>query len=190
MCGIVGAVSTRNIVPVLIEGLRRLEYRGYDSCGVAVQRDGQLQRARTVSRVADLDAQALKNSRAGVKLQLGPGLGAGGKPARARELADAEREIGVSTRRIAEIPVVASASSDAANPSSTGPSLYASLPLTMTHGRLTTIADAILDLLDNCLDGALRLAEHQGHQACRTTHDDLGQQRRVMCWQMTWRIAV
>ncbi|MFA8341300.1 glutamine--fructose-6-phosphate aminotransferase, partial [Burkholderia cenocepacia] len=58
MCGIVGAVSTRNIVPVLIEGLRRLEYRGYDSCGVAVQRDGQLQRARTVSRVADLDAQA------------------------------------------------------------------------------------------------------------------------------------
>ena len=55
MCGIVGAVSTRNIVPVLIEGLRRLEYRGYDSCGVAVQRDGQLERARTVSRVADLD---------------------------------------------------------------------------------------------------------------------------------------
>ncbi|CAH0444823.1 glutamine--fructose-6-phosphate transaminase (isomerizing) [Ralstonia pseudosolanacearum] len=58
MCGIVGAVSTRNIVPVLIEGLRRLEYRGYDSCGVAVQRDGQLERARTVSRVADLDTQA------------------------------------------------------------------------------------------------------------------------------------
>lgn len=47
MCGIVGAVSTRNIVPVLIEGLRRLEYRGYDSCGVAIQRDGQLERART-----------------------------------------------------------------------------------------------------------------------------------------------
>ena len=58
MCGIVGAVSTRNIVPVLIEGLRRLEYRGYDSCGVAVQRDGQLERARTVSRVADLETQA------------------------------------------------------------------------------------------------------------------------------------
>jgi glucosamine--fructose-6-phosphate aminotransferase (isomerizing) len=36
MCGIVGAVSTRNIVPILIEGLKRLEYRGYDSCGVAV----------------------------------------------------------------------------------------------------------------------------------------------------------
>ena len=33
MCGIVGAVSTRNIVPVLVEGLKRLEYRGYDSCG-------------------------------------------------------------------------------------------------------------------------------------------------------------
>ena len=37
MCGIVGAVSTRNIVPILIEGLKRLEYRGYDSCGVAVR---------------------------------------------------------------------------------------------------------------------------------------------------------
>ena len=37
MCGIVGAVANRDIVPILIEGLRRLEYRGYDSCGVAVQ---------------------------------------------------------------------------------------------------------------------------------------------------------
>jgi glucosamine--fructose-6-phosphate aminotransferase (isomerizing) len=56
MCGIVGAVSTRNIVPVLIEGLRRLEYRGYDSCGVAVHQDGELKRARSTSRVAELDA--------------------------------------------------------------------------------------------------------------------------------------
>ena len=54
MCGIVGAVARRDIVPVLIEGLRRLEYRGYDSCGVAVYDAGggaQLRRARTVSRV-------------------------------------------------------------------------------------------------------------------------------------------
>ncbi len=58
MCGIVGAVASRNIVPVLIEGLRRLEYRGYDSCGVAVHADGGLKRARSVSRVAELDAQA------------------------------------------------------------------------------------------------------------------------------------
>jgi glucosamine--fructose-6-phosphate aminotransferase (isomerizing) len=56
MCGIVGAVSSRNIVPVLVEGLRRLEYRGYDSCGVAVHRDG-LRRARSTSRVADLATQ-------------------------------------------------------------------------------------------------------------------------------------
>ena len=40
MCGIVGAVSTRNIVPVLLQGLQRLEYRGYDSCGVAVHTAG------------------------------------------------------------------------------------------------------------------------------------------------------
>lgn len=54
MCGIVAASSHRNIVPVLIEGLRRLEYRGYDSCGVAVVKDGRLQRTRSVSRVKEL----------------------------------------------------------------------------------------------------------------------------------------
>jgi len=57
MCGIVGAVSTRNIVPVLVEGLKRLEYRGYDSCGVAVHQGGELRRARSTSRVAELEAQ-------------------------------------------------------------------------------------------------------------------------------------
>jgi len=57
MCGIVGAVSTRNIVPILVEGLKRLEYRGYDSCGVAVHRRGELHRARSTSRVAELEAQ-------------------------------------------------------------------------------------------------------------------------------------
>lgn len=57
MCGIVGAVSNRNIVPVLVQGLQRLEYRGYDSCGVAVHADGALQRARSTSRVAELAEQ-------------------------------------------------------------------------------------------------------------------------------------
>ena len=57
MCGIVGAVSPRDIVPILVEGLKRLEYRGYDSCGVAVHRDGGLRRARSTSRVSELQAQ-------------------------------------------------------------------------------------------------------------------------------------
>ena len=56
MCGIVGAVSARNIVPILVEGLKRLEYRGYDSCGVAVHQAGELRRARSTSRVAELEA--------------------------------------------------------------------------------------------------------------------------------------
>ena len=64
MCGIVGAVASRNIVPVLVEGLRRLEYRGYDSCGVAVHRDG-LRRARSTSRVADLATQIEEDGLAG-----------------------------------------------------------------------------------------------------------------------------
>jgi len=56
MCGIVGAVAQRNIVPLLLEGLKRLEYRGYDSCGVAVHRDG-LERARSTARVMELQTQ-------------------------------------------------------------------------------------------------------------------------------------
>ena len=61
MCGIVGAVSQRNIVPILIEGLKRLEYRGYDSCGVAVHQDGGLKRARSTSRVSELTGLAAED---------------------------------------------------------------------------------------------------------------------------------
>ena len=58
MCGIVGAVAERNIVPVLVEGLRRLEYRGYDSAGIAVvQANGKLALQRTVGKVAELEAK-------------------------------------------------------------------------------------------------------------------------------------
>ena len=71
MCGIVGAVSTRNIVPVLVQGLERLEYRGYDSCGVAVYAQGAdaahsgLRRARSTSRVAELAVQVAPTSETG-----------------------------------------------------------------------------------------------------------------------------
>jgi glutamine---fructose-6-phosphate transaminase (isomerizing) len=65
MCGIVGAVATRDITPVLVEGLRRLEYRGYDSCGVALLAGGALTRSRSTSRVADLDDQVKKSGLAG-----------------------------------------------------------------------------------------------------------------------------
>jgi glutamine---fructose-6-phosphate transaminase (isomerizing) len=57
MCGIVGAAARRDIVPVLVEGLRRLEYRGYDSCGVAVLKDRALGRVVSVARVAELDRE-------------------------------------------------------------------------------------------------------------------------------------
>lgn len=57
MCGIVGAVAQRNITPILIEGLKRLEYRGYDSCGVALHVEGRLARSRSTSRVAELENQ-------------------------------------------------------------------------------------------------------------------------------------
>ena len=58
MCGIVGAVAQRNVVPILLEGLQRLEYRGYDSAGLVVVHDGQLERVRSTGRVADLTAKS------------------------------------------------------------------------------------------------------------------------------------
>jgi len=58
MCGIVGAIGSRDIVPVLIEGLSRLEYRGYDSAGVAVLAENEIRRVRTVGRVASMQEKA------------------------------------------------------------------------------------------------------------------------------------
>jgi glucosamine--fructose-6-phosphate aminotransferase (isomerizing) len=65
MCGIVGAVAKRDITPILVEGLRRLEYRGYDSCGVALLQDGALTRSRSTARVAELQSQIKQSALAG-----------------------------------------------------------------------------------------------------------------------------
>ena len=66
MCGIVGAIAQRNITPILIEGLKRLEYRGYDSCGIALRVNGELQRARSTSRVAELEKQINETQQSGL----------------------------------------------------------------------------------------------------------------------------
>jgi glucosamine--fructose-6-phosphate aminotransferase (isomerizing) len=55
MCGIVGAIANRNVVPILTEGLKRLEYRGYDSAGIAVV-NGGIRRVRRVGRVAEMES--------------------------------------------------------------------------------------------------------------------------------------
>jgi glutamine---fructose-6-phosphate transaminase (isomerizing) len=65
MCGIVGAVAQRNILPNLVDGLKRLEYRGYDSCGVALYQAGKLVRARSVDRVAHLQNVITKEALSG-----------------------------------------------------------------------------------------------------------------------------
>ena len=68
MCGIVGAVAGRDVLPVLIEGLQRLEYRGYDSAGVALlEADGHVRRLRTVGKVARL-REALEEAPAAGRL--------------------------------------------------------------------------------------------------------------------------
>jgi glucosamine--fructose-6-phosphate aminotransferase (isomerizing) len=56
MCGIIGYIGSKDVVPVLIEGLRRLEYRGYDSAGVAVVRDGRVELRRSAGKLARLEA--------------------------------------------------------------------------------------------------------------------------------------
>ncbi len=53
MCGIVGAIADRDVVPVLVEGLKRLEYRGYDSSGIAVADAASVRRVRRTGRVAE-----------------------------------------------------------------------------------------------------------------------------------------
>src|SRR3954453_16883939 len=64
MCGIVGAVARRNVVPILLEGLKRLEYRGYDSAGIAIV-NGRLTRLRSTGRVAELAKRAEEAQLAG-----------------------------------------------------------------------------------------------------------------------------
>jgi glucosamine--fructose-6-phosphate aminotransferase (isomerizing) len=58
MCGIVGAIADRDVVPVLIEGLKRLEYRGYDSAGIAMVVGDEVRRVRRTGRVAEMEAAA------------------------------------------------------------------------------------------------------------------------------------
>src|SRR5215212_9707290 len=64
MCGRVGAIARRNVVPILLEGLKRLEYRGYDSAGIAVV-NGALHRVRSTGRVAELARRAHDDHLAG-----------------------------------------------------------------------------------------------------------------------------
>ncbi|MCL7939455.1 glutamine--fructose-6-phosphate transaminase (isomerizing) [Halomonas sp. ATCH28] len=69
MCGIVGGIAQRDITPILLEGLKRLEYRGYDSAGMAVVRTGELQRERAQGKVAELEAALTRrrlNGRLGI----------------------------------------------------------------------------------------------------------------------------
>jgi len=66
MCGIVGAVAERNVVPILMEGLRRLEYRGYDSAGLAVQGDKGITRLRRLGKVQELQDALDENPTKGV----------------------------------------------------------------------------------------------------------------------------
>jgi glucosamine--fructose-6-phosphate aminotransferase (isomerizing) len=66
MCGIVGAVTQRNVTPILLEGLKRLEYRGYDSAGLCVLSDDDFERVRTVGKVSELQNAVEKSKPSGI----------------------------------------------------------------------------------------------------------------------------
>ena len=70
MCGIVGAIADRDVVPVLVDGLKRLEYRGYDSAGLAVAGSDGLRRVRRTGRVSEMEAAAAAQ---GLQAKLGIG---------------------------------------------------------------------------------------------------------------------
>ena len=83
MCGIVGAVAQRNIVPTLVEGLRRLEYRGYDSAGISVLHGDRIDAVRAVGNLSALREMAMRHTAHEVEERLSPQLVArhGGGPA-------------------------------------------------------------------------------------------------------------
>ena len=91
--GIVGAVASRNITPILVEGLKRLEYRGYDSCGVAVHADGALEAGRSVSHWFSWRASA-ETVRASPASPTPAGL-----PTAPRTVVNAHPHFGTATRR-------------------------------------------------------------------------------------------
>ena len=62
MCGIIGAIAQRNVVSILLQGLQRLEYRGYDSAGLVVVENNELQRIRSIGRVAELTTRSAATS--------------------------------------------------------------------------------------------------------------------------------
>ncbi|MCO8021481.1 hypothetical protein NI449_05825, partial [Brevundimonas diminuta] len=56
MCGIIAASGVRSVAPILIDSLKRLEYRGYDSAGIAVQSEGRIERRRAKGKIRELEA--------------------------------------------------------------------------------------------------------------------------------------
>src|SRR5438093_5402649 len=65
MCGIVGYVGHRSCLPILVEGLKRLEYRGYDSAGVAIQENGKIRVVKAVGKIRELEARLARDTPGG-----------------------------------------------------------------------------------------------------------------------------
>ena len=82
MCGIVGVLGNHQVAPILVEALKRLEYRGYDSAGIATVHEGHLERRRAVPRHTEVDGprprrQDRRQQRLGVGVGVGVGVGLG-----------------------------------------------------------------------------------------------------------------
>ena len=85
MCGIIGYIGPKDVVPVLIDGLRRLEYRGYDSAGVAVVSNGAIDLRRSAGKLANLEQVIVSGARVGLLFVLADHVAA--KPEQLVEIA-------------------------------------------------------------------------------------------------------
>ena len=85
MCGIIGYIGNKQVLPILIDGLRRLEYRGYDSAGVAVVRDGVIELRRSAGKLSRLEeVLAVTRSRAITVSAIRAGRHTAGRPKKTR----------------------------------------------------------------------------------------------------------
>jgi glucosamine--fructose-6-phosphate aminotransferase (isomerizing) len=143
MCGIVGAVAQRNVTPILLEGLRRLEYRGYDSAGVALVSDGRLLRQRAVGKVSALETQLLEQPMPGLLGIAHTRWATHGVPAERNSHPHASRSLAVVHNGIIENHAALRAELQAAGFS--------------FHSETDT--EVVAHLLQQLVDGGLSLAE-------------------------------
>ena len=166
MCGIVGAVSTRNIVPILVQGLQRLEYRGYDSAGIALLTDTGMQRLRAKGKVSELEALQAATPVAGCTGIAHTRWATHGAPTEGNAHPHATDKVAVATRDLRE-PILGGhiVLSMHADPAATSPAVAeAVLDVNGTIVRIQAHADTMNAAIDALSDRLSRRLHDRLHK--------------------------